>query len=724
MRPRTRVLPVAAVIVVAGTGAAPPTVQHSFVEALLLERGDLDRDGVVDGADIGLLLLEWGGPGEGGGDLDGSGVVDGGDLGLLLLNWGPQGVVDSEGWLVIGELLQPDSRLAFVAGDGDDAAAAVNPHGRGHYLPSDPEIGADPTRPDGAIIAYRTIAAAKTALRDASGTSLAGEPDWLLLHRGDTFSIGTSRFIDRHTAGRSNTERRVFAAYGDPSLPRPVVEGTPPEFIRSWDGGGNYLVSSIEFAYPAGPTATTQPPSQACSLLYGPENILLEDVRFPQTTGLVAHEVDGRSPRRLELRRCVVAGNWKSPSPPHVQGIYTQVDGTVWIHECVFDLNGYKEDPLDPATWTAGLVSTGEFGEIPAGSGVQPMRTYFDRNVYIGDGSSMHTVIRGSIFSRDGGGGSVQMRQGGILERNAFLWNESAGFVANGSMGEARWNLVLHDDHLLPPGGFGRGFGSWGNGSYRIEDNVFAHLNRPNNGLAAFYSREGTAGASVQIIGNAVYSDYGSALGIFSNTMPSVVVGSNRIAIGAGSVMQGATVSSDGAPYVIGESSVGGNLYWSASAAAFGGLTFAQWQAIREGLDADSSFFGDFAAFRAAAGWIDPDRDLVSYLEAIDPTFEPDEEISIDAGVPAARQRSDAPKVWQVLSDPSRYPNTGAFWSARVLSESEARRAARRYHAFLVFIDRAKGNRKGAWNRDYTADALNKYVREGFGKMPAGGAPR
>ncbi|HMN96955.1 MAG TPA: hypothetical protein PKC43_10700 [Phycisphaerales bacterium] len=47
---------------------------------------DLNGDGVVNGADIGLLLGQWGGPGSA--DLDGNGVVDGADLGLLLGAWG------------------------------------------------------------------------------------------------------------------------------------------------------------------------------------------------------------------------------------------------------------------------------------------------------------------------------------------------------------------------------------------------------------------------------------------------------------------------------------------------------------------------------------------------------------------------------------------------------------------------------------------------------------
>ena len=47
---------------------------------------DLNGDGVVDGADLGLLLGAWGGSGPA--DLNGDGVVDGADLGLLLGVWG------------------------------------------------------------------------------------------------------------------------------------------------------------------------------------------------------------------------------------------------------------------------------------------------------------------------------------------------------------------------------------------------------------------------------------------------------------------------------------------------------------------------------------------------------------------------------------------------------------------------------------------------------------
>ena len=48
--------------------------------------GDLNSDGVRDGADLGSLLSYWGLPG--GTDINGDGTTDGADLGTLLSNWG------------------------------------------------------------------------------------------------------------------------------------------------------------------------------------------------------------------------------------------------------------------------------------------------------------------------------------------------------------------------------------------------------------------------------------------------------------------------------------------------------------------------------------------------------------------------------------------------------------------------------------------------------------
>ncbi len=50
--------------------------------------GDLNGDGKVDGADLGLLLSDWGACAGCPGDLNGDNKVDGADLGLMLSAWG------------------------------------------------------------------------------------------------------------------------------------------------------------------------------------------------------------------------------------------------------------------------------------------------------------------------------------------------------------------------------------------------------------------------------------------------------------------------------------------------------------------------------------------------------------------------------------------------------------------------------------------------------------
>ena len=50
--------------------------------------GDFDANGVVDGIDFGIFLLDWGGPASRS-DFNADGIVDQADLGLLLMRWGP-----------------------------------------------------------------------------------------------------------------------------------------------------------------------------------------------------------------------------------------------------------------------------------------------------------------------------------------------------------------------------------------------------------------------------------------------------------------------------------------------------------------------------------------------------------------------------------------------------------------------------------------------------------
>lgn len=72
-------------------GAASDVDRDLHIDACACNQADLNRNGSVDGADLGMLLFSWGPvpPGSGAADLNNDGLVTGADLGLLLAVWGP-----------------------------------------------------------------------------------------------------------------------------------------------------------------------------------------------------------------------------------------------------------------------------------------------------------------------------------------------------------------------------------------------------------------------------------------------------------------------------------------------------------------------------------------------------------------------------------------------------------------------------------------------------------
>jgi uncharacterized membrane protein len=76
--------------VIVGSGTYNGQERRGFVAFAPLEcPGDLFVDGKVDGADLGVLLSQWGPVSQATvSDINGDGVVNGADLGMLLANWG------------------------------------------------------------------------------------------------------------------------------------------------------------------------------------------------------------------------------------------------------------------------------------------------------------------------------------------------------------------------------------------------------------------------------------------------------------------------------------------------------------------------------------------------------------------------------------------------------------------------------------------------------------
>lgn len=69
------------------TGEGGPAGRPYLGDAGTLCLGDINTDGMRDGADLGIMLAQWGSAGSA--DIDSSGTVEGGDLTYLLASWGP-----------------------------------------------------------------------------------------------------------------------------------------------------------------------------------------------------------------------------------------------------------------------------------------------------------------------------------------------------------------------------------------------------------------------------------------------------------------------------------------------------------------------------------------------------------------------------------------------------------------------------------------------------------
>jgi hypothetical protein len=641
---------------------------------------------------------------------------------------------DQEGWTVASQFLATEgtnadlgpegeklSRIVYVSSSGNDVAAARNPRGRGYYLPGDPEIGTDPTQPSGRVAAYATFGAATKALRLSGNGRAPGTPkypEWILFERGGSYDLeGVPLNINVSQGGPDPSRRRVFAAYGATSKARPRIFSSRDlsSAVQLWGerGGSNVALMSLDLSSGG---------MIGLDLRVGSSDILVEDTLLRSLGS--AQSGSGN----LIFRRNVVHGAHRAKG--HIQGLYMQGVGRALLEQNVFDMNGYMEDPFDPSTWTASAFSTLTPGEMPIGTGLQPTRTWFSRNLYLSSYQDLK-VVR-NIISRGGAGGSVQMRVGGVAEENVFLFNHSALKVGHDQSDRTKLkyarvsrNLVLHDDLLLPPGGYGGGLaiGIGSNQEALVDDNIVAHFHdRKVNGLSmiglsglgAYLTRGADERAKeIRVVDNAIIANRAIPIAIASPAAPDgvgrAVIEANGIVrtVGVGAAVTGAQEFSG---LSIGASSGRGNRYMTPD-----WQNYSDWTS--RGLDSFSRRFTSARELATASGWRYSDasgeegwaRDIVSYMSAIDPAFRVDEQVTVDSGVPRANQRLNAPKVVDVLVDMG-------------MSPQAARLSARRYHAFLVFIERAKANRKGNWSYQYTSDALNTYIRDGFGKGPITGS--
>ncbi|RLD65775.1 MAG: hypothetical protein DRI98_14385 [Bacteroidetes bacterium] len=218
---------------------------------------------------------------------------------------------------------------------------------------------------------YKTIDAAWLGLRD-------GEPDWVLLNRGDSWNSQTELTVG---SGRSNTERLNITAYGTGN--RPILYNY--NLRLHYDIYVNITSIHVEFdqanplsANYLGPTDGAVEPLAGVDVISSdgasPFGILIEDcyIRFYAAaigfSAAYASRITDITVRRNQLLDSLA--NPASPQP-HSQGFWN-AGFSVLFEENVMDHNGWWMQPLNAtanATLTtalSGVTTQIEVGEIPS----------------------------------------------------------------------------------------------------------------------------------------------------------------------------------------------------------------------------------------------------------------------------------------------------------------------------------------------------------------------
>ncbi len=335
----------------------------------------------------------------------------------------------------------------------------------------DSNTGVSPSQPK------KTIQAGMSLIRNRY-------PDWVLLMRGDTFqatflgptNLNYPGLTNDATApiaknGRSATEPIVLGTYGDSCFTRPVIntDTMRAAIVFAGDSGQfNLVITGIHFNCSGrNPNHPDYKPSVAsrgigglsCAVLCG--NILLEDCVFEYFGGGIS--VDGDYAKRnggamynFKIRRSIIANQYGKSGGFHSSGMYISgIDGLL-IEENIFDHNGWHDT-------------------IPGA-----YATIFNHNMYLNENTdtatgipgSKHVVVRGNIIARASSHG-CQMRPGGILDNNLFLQNPIASFCRRDSC-HIKNNVVL-DSRDINGSPRGWGLNMQPNVHGIMENNIVAH---------------------------------------------------------------------------------------------------------------------------------------------------------------------------------------------------------------------------------------------------------
>ncbi len=557
---------------------------------------------------------------------------------------------DADGW----SLLTPsvDSRIIYVSSsEGDDANAVI-------YAPDDAVIGADVFHPEGRVMAYSSIAAAVAQMRE-------GYPDYVLLKRGDSWSLDTDISLVRK--GRSARERQVLGAYGDLSSPRPLVLNAGLVMNKSGyiavvglhlcdderNPGSSQFVGFDHVSNSSGIGATVY------SNVGG---ILIEDCWFEWFGGnaIQSWAFDDKG-NMLDIpdiivRRNIFNNNYSTSS--HSQGLYSNLI-SILVEENIFDHNGWYKQGQSNAQ-------------------AQGMATMFNHNTYFS--GTRNTIMRNNIFLRSS---SIQ---------NKFTSNTSDG------INKIAAQNILVENNFYAEGEIGISLG--GNSDQNNGprwDNIVV-VNNVMTAIGRSFPTNRTLGWGIDVndwrtglVSGNLLTSWGEA-GVYTNTYGFNVVGHTTDTLFSDNIAY--NIVSEGSLMSFSDGDVNGAMdRITLRNNEIAALTNTRGRLVSYSMIPQTQDFGDNYYYFAKSDdqWFDISGARTDFAEFADVS-------------------EDTTSVLELRHyvDPDR--SIGTFLNDMGYS-SEIPVAADEIPDLLAVL---KQQRKGHWDKALTAQSLNDYFREGF----------
>jgi hypothetical protein len=259
-----------------------------------------------------------------------------------------------------------------------------------------------------------------------------GDPDWILLKRGDVFN---DSFLNWQTSGPDAQDPQLISYYGSSSAARPLLDTGQASwgFTTLTTATVNYVdIIGLQFydqlRDPNNPAfnPNVNGGGSAIRVYSAGGNMLVEDCSFSFYRDNLDFESQPGPLGNITVRRCVDMDSWSTNS--RSQGMYVLGVSNISIYQCVFDHNG----------WNTQISGAGKSG--------------FNHDMYFGPTNSGVDVEENIIANASYAG--IMARSGGNIENNLILYcavgisfgdANGADSAVGGVVGQITGNIIDGD---------------------------------------------------------------------------------------------------------------------------------------------------------------------------------------------------------------------------------------------------------------------------------------